>query len=241
MKDQYGYGRDQRGPYHSPPEPAPRRSTPPRWARVLAWVAAPAAVATGAVVAVLAAGGTAQTVAGATQPTYDPGLYTPETKPTPTPTPKRPAARIDRSCVTTRVVDGDTLDVACAAGKFRVRVIGVNTPEVYGKRQCYGPEASKVAAELLGGGANPYSPVTLISDPTQADKDRYGRLLRYVEVDPLNPAFVGGPWDLGLWLIEQGAAREYTYDHLYERRAQYKQAEAKARDLSNGLWGACDR
>lgn len=124
------------------------------------------------------------------------------------------------------VVDGDTIRVIMVGYPETVRVIGIDTPEVVDPDvppQCFGPEASAKAKELLGG-----QMVRLIADPTQATRDRYGRLLRYVErTDGL---------DFGLWMIRNGYAREYTFVRPYQRQASYRAAEAEARAAGAGLW-----
>src|SRR5690606_6453682 len=55
----------------------------------------------------------------------------------------------------TRVVDGDTIDVEYVAGAelpaTRVRLIGVDTPEVHGQTEVYGAEASAFTKEQLTG------------------------------------------------------------------------------------------
>ncbi|MCL5960382.1 MAG: thermonuclease family protein, partial [Chloroflexi bacterium] len=85
--------------------------------------------------------------------------------------------------------------------------------------------ASAKAKELLGG-----QQVRLILDPTQGDRDRYGRLLSYVEI--------GDRTDFGLWMIQNGYAHEYTYNIPYQRQAAYKAAYAEARTKSVGLWAS---
>jgi endonuclease YncB( thermonuclease family) len=46
----------------------------------------------------------------------------------------------------TRVVDGDIIDISPSVeGRSRVRLIGMDTPEVYFGTQSYGPEASAFA------------------------------------------------------------------------------------------------
>lgn len=123
------------------------------------------------------------------------------------------------------VVDGDTIKVRLATGTETVRIIGLDTPETRDPRrpvQCFGAEASAKAKELLAG-----KTVTLIQDPTQDTRDRYGRMLAYVEVDGQ---------DFGLWMIANGYAHEYTYDVAYQRQAQYKEAYRAAQEASLGLW-----
>ena len=48
----------------------------------------------------------------------------------------------------------------------------------------------------------------LVADPTQADRDQYDRLLRYVQLPDGT--------DLGSTMISDGNADEYTYDVSYE-------------------------
>ena len=110
-------------------------------------------------------------------PAPAPGLG-PTPSPTPNPTPE------PRLYLVARIVDGDTLELG--NGQL-VRLVGIDTPE---RGQCGYAEASDRLAEMALG-----KEVTLtLSDE---DKDRYGRLLRYVDV---------GPIDVGLRQIEKGSA-----------------------------------
>jgi endonuclease YncB( thermonuclease family) len=71
-----------------------------------------------------------------------------------------------------RVVDGDTVDISPSVeGRSRVRLIGMDTPEVYFGTQPYGPEASAFAKRELDG-----EQVRLELDVQKIDP--YGRLLR---------------------------------------------------------------
>lgn len=72
-----------------------------------------------------------------------------------------------------RVVDGDTIEVNIANKNYKVRLIGVNTPESTTKTEPYGKEASNYTMKMLTGKV-----VYLESDAGNTDK--YGRLLRYV-------------------------------------------------------------
>jgi micrococcal nuclease len=74
----------------------------------------------------------------------------------------------------TRVVDGDTIDISPSVqGRSRVRLIGMDTPEVYSSTQPYGPEASAFAKQELEG-----EEVSLELDVQKIDP--YGRILAYV-------------------------------------------------------------
>ncbi len=139
--------------------------------------------------------------------------------PSPTPLPKG-------EVIVTKVVDGDTIHVDLNGHDTTIRIIGIDTPETVDPRkpvQCMGKEASQRAKELLL-----KKIVYLEPDPTQGDKDKYGRLLRYV--------FINGSDDYGLGAILEGLAHEYTYNVPYKYQTDYKSAEKAAREAKVGLW-----
>ena len=78
-----------------------------------------------------------------------------------------PVYRIDH------VTDGDT--VVLRNGQ-RVRLVQIDTPEIYFGTECYGLQASAVTKRLLPPGA----PVGLVAEPATDRVDDYGQLLRYV-------------------------------------------------------------
>jgi endonuclease YncB( thermonuclease family) len=124
----------------------------------------------------------------------------------------------------TEVVDGDTLDVRLVNGKSeRVRIVGIDTPEA---GECFGARATARARALALGRR-----VTLRGDPTQATRDRYGRLLAYVRLP--------GGRDLGYQLVAGGFARVYVFDDPFKRLDPYRAAERRAAASRSGLWGAC--
>lgn len=126
------------------------------------------------------------------------------------------------------VVDGDTIDVQTSTGEERVRLIGIDTPEISrdgGTDDCYAQEARTYLGQLVYG-----HDVELVSDPTQADAARYGRLLRHVLVDGQSAAQLA---------LEAGAGTEYTYDRPYDRRDDYLDAQSRAQSTGAGLWSAC--
>jgi micrococcal nuclease len=131
-----------------------------------------------------------------------------------------------------KVVDGDTIDVDIYGSIQRVRLIGIDTPEVVDPRkpiQCFGQEASDKAKELLTD-----QKVRLEPDFSQDDKDQYNRLLRYV--------FLPDNTNVNQLMIAQGYAHEYTYNLPYQYQAEFKQAEASAKENKLGLWAddACN-
>lgn len=132
----------------------------------------------------------------------------------------------DRAYRVLKVVDGDTLDVEINGASQRLRLIGIDTPETVDPRksiQCFGKEASNKAKELL---ENNF--VTLESDETQGEKDKYGRLLRYI--------FLPDGTNFNLFMIEEGYAHEYTYSTRYKYQDEFRQAEVNARNNNKGLW-----
>ena len=129
-----------------------------------------------------------------------------------------------------KVVDGDTLDVALNGRVERVRLIGVNAPESVDPRrpvQCFGREAAARARELLEGKL-----VQLEADPSQGDRDQFGRLLRYVWL----PSPEGPPRLVNQVLIAEGYAHEYTYNLPYRYQEAFRQAQREARAQQRGLW-----
>ncbi len=160
----------------------------------------------------------------------------PTATPTPTPTPTDPdgsgnsgPTRRDGGTVV-RVTDGDTLKVRLRDGSERsVRLIGIDTPEVYGGFECGGPQASRSMRRLAPVGSR----VVLVSDPSQADSDRYDRLLRYV---------MRGRRDVGRAQISSGHARVYVYrNDPFLRTSDYRRAEGRSRAAGRGSWKRCWR
>ncbi len=129
-----------------------------------------------------------------------------------------------------RVVDGDTVWVTTAAGQSeKVRILGIDTPEVSPPAECWSTEATAALTQALDGEG---ITVELVADPMADDRDQYDRLLRYVEVDQV---------DVGLQLVEQGHAYLYRDAEDLTRTDAYQAAKTSAQDQQAGLWGACDQ
>ncbi|RYU09432.1 thermonuclease family protein [Nocardioides iriomotensis] len=147
-------------------------------------------------------------------------------------TPPRSAAttRVEQSATVVHVTDGDTIAVRLSTGGTRdVRLVGIDTPEVYGGAECGGDEASQSLRRILPVGTR----VTLYSDPTQDLKDRYGRLLRYVHK-------MSTGRDVNRQQVYLGHARVYVYDHHpFQRVTGYRKAATVAKASARGLWGRC--
>ncbi|MDN5685855.1 MAG: thermonuclease family protein [Brachybacterium sp.] len=131
------------------------------------------------------------------------------------------------------VIDGDTIEVTGPEGETqRVRLLGINTPEVAhdgDAGQCGGEKATEQLEELLPEG----TAVQLVTDDRADDEDRYDRLLRYVETE--------GGTDAGHALITEGYAYAWapTSEPDPERINEYEDATATARDADAGAWADC--
>ena len=124
------------------------------------------------------------------------------------------------------VTDGDTIALA---GGERVRLVQIDTPEVYAGTECYGPQASAALRRLLPVGTE----VRLVADPALDKVDRYDRLLRYV-------VRVRDGLNVNVALVRAGAAAPYFYDGDRGRYASLLTKLAlRARARHLGLWGAC--
>ena len=124
-----------------------------------------------------------------------------------------------------RVVDGDTLEVELPDRKERVRLLGVDTPEMTDEREVVRGMAIAARAlvdELVSG-----HEVTLERDPQADDRDRYGRALRYVRL-------ADGTM-LNAVIVERGFGHAML-GFPFSRRDEFVRLEAEAREAARGLW-----
>jgi micrococcal nuclease len=129
----------------------------------------------------------------------------------------------DATVTVTRVVDGDTIDISPSVeGRSRVRLIGMDTPEVHFGTQPYGPEASAFAKQVLSG-----EEVRLELDVQKIDP--YGRLLAYVYL-PDGQMF-------NETLLEEGYAQVATFPPNVKYVDRFLEAQREARAANRGLWG----
>ena len=125
----------------------------------------------------------------------------------------------------TRVVDGDTIRVEIDGEEYRVRYIGIDTPETVDPRRpvgCFGKEASERNRQLVEG-----QTVGLEKDVSETDS--FDRLLRYVWVEDqmVNAA-----------LVEEGYALASTYPPDVRYSGRFETLQSEAREAARGLWGA---
>lgn len=137
----------------------------------------------------------------------------------PLPAPRAADAAEPAETTITRVIDGDTVELADGR---KVRYIGIDAPEM-SKHDCFASEAKLVNERLVLNRA-----VRLERDIT--DTDRFGRLLRYV--------YVGNNL-VNLQLVADGFAQLLTYPPDVRYNEKLRAAMAEARQAKRGLWGGC--
>ncbi len=127
--------------------------------------------------------------------------------------------RTPEEAIVARVVDGDTFETKTGS---KVRLVGVNTPEKYGKVEFYGVEASAYTKQRLEGKA-----VYMFKDVSETD--RYGRLLRFV--------FIKGDSKMyNEQLLREGYANVMTYPPDVTYAKHFLKVERTARETGAGLW-----
>jgi len=144
-----------------------------------------------------------------------------------------PAATIKGKVV--KVADGDTVTMIDSKGfKYRVRLAGIDAPEKGGQQ--YSDESTKNLKWLV------YNK-RVIADYTK--RDRYGRVVGKVLVDPTGDAFCllvecSRALDVGLEQIKAGLAwhyKRYEKEQSMEDREYYANAERVAKKKHLGIWG----
>jgi len=133
----------------------------------------------------------------------------------------------------TYVFDGDTIEVSMGDKKESVRFLGIDAPEMGhdgSRNECGAYDATQELRSLIPRGTT----VTLIADPRSSDRDRFDRLLRYVEVDG---------HDVGQQLLERGLVGAWypKSDAKPQRFESYKKLADQARSNKIGSWERCPR
>ncbi|MFC1960778.1 thermonuclease family protein [Chloroflexota bacterium] len=114
-----------------------------------------------------------------------------------------------------RVIDGDTIDVDLDGQRYRVRYIGINTPER--DEACY-QDATDANVDWVAG-----QTVTLVKDVSETDP--YDRLLRYVYV---GDTFVNEA------LVRDGYAEAVQYPPDTSNADLFNRLEREARSAGRG-------
>jgi micrococcal nuclease len=126
-------------------------------------------------------------------------------------------------------IDGDTIAVDMNGSVETIRMIGVDTPETHKPNtpvQCYGPEAADHTKAMI----SRFGRVRLQADPLDTNRDRYGRLLRYVYLPD------------GTLVEEQIIKQGYGFAYLsfpFTLKARFAAGQLAAQNAKLGLWGAC--
>lgn len=120
------------------------------------------------------------------------------------------------------VHDGDTLFLEDGR---KVRLLGVNTPEIGDNAECYGDEATALLRSLLHVGTH----VWVVHDLEPLDQ--YGRSLLFVYTDDGT--------NVNLALLEAGAAEVEMYEPNLLLDDEIYAAEDSARATGAGMWTAC--
>jgi micrococcal nuclease len=127
------------------------------------------------------------------------------------------------------IVDGDTIDLRIGGREERVRLIGIDTPELHtdsGVPECFAGEATDFTAGQLPAGTE----VRLERDVV--GRDDYGRLLAYVyrRADEVL---------INEFVVARGYARPLTIAPNDAHRDAFVDAARAAEVADLGLWGAC--
>lgn len=141
------------------------------------------------------------------------------------------------------VVDGDTVDVRFQDGSTeRVRLLGIDTPEVHGTNSpaefegVPDTEAGEACLREVGQDASEYTTerlqnrtVRIVFDEAADRRGGYGRLLAYVYLNDSN---------VNHDLVAEGYAR--VYDTTFTQADRFYEAEDRARTEEMGVWQCVD-
>lgn len=128
----------------------------------------------------------------------------------------------------TKIVDGDTVHVVDSVGKEEVlRFLAVDTLEknaLDAREKCFANMESKFTEENLLN-----KKVILQNDPTQSERDKYGRLLVYVSL-------AGSPQTFNETLLSTGNARVYKASPPAVNYKKYVELQTEAQKNNLGMW-----
>lgn len=146
------------------------------------------------------------------------------------------AAPARRTATVVEVTDGDTIVVRVDGGTERVRLIGIDTPELHDSEKLERDVArsgqSRAAIQAQGRAARDFlvgrvAGRTVALEADVEPRDRYGRTLAYVWLDDVL---------VNALILEHGWGRLLTVPPNVRRVTQLRTAEQTARAAQAGLW-----
>ncbi|HEV7734837.1 MAG TPA: thermonuclease family protein [Candidatus Binatia bacterium] len=142
-----------------------------------------------------------------------------------------------RTATVVEVTDGDTIVVRVDGATKRVRLIGIDTPEMHDSdkldRDVARSGQSRDAIQAQGRAARDFvvgrlAGRTVALEADVEPRDRYGRMLAYVWLDDVL---------VNALILERGWGRLLTVPPNVRRVTQLRAAEQAARASRAGLWG----
>lgn len=136
----------------------------------------------------------------------------------------------------THVTDGDTISVDVDGKEYKIRMVGVDTPETVHPNkpvEYYGKEASNFTKKSLTG-------KTVYLQKDVSDTDRYGRLLRYIWIkrpssdNPTENEIREMMYNA--ILVKEGYAYVYIYQPDIRYNDFFRTLQTHARENKIGLW-----
>ena len=128
-----------------------------------------------------------------------------------------------------RVIDWDTIVILSNNKLTKIRLLGINTPEIDQKistnSECFAFPAKDYLNNLLLGKV-----ISLEFDESQWTYDKYWRLLAYIYLGNIN---------INQQMISKWYAREYLYDKPYKYMSVFQKSESDAKNLNLWLWKDC--
>ena len=121
-----------------------------------------------------------------------------------------------------RVNDGDTITVLWAGKREKVRLIGIDAPEL--QQSPWGQRSKKYLSELLKA-----SQWTVSLEFDVEKKDVHGRLLSYV--------WTSDKRMINVQILRDGYAMLYTFPPNIRYVDEFRKAQEEARGESVGIWG----
>lgn len=136
-----------------------------------------------------------------------------------------PAASAEGTGTVVGITDGDTLRLEVDGVELRVRLVGIDTPEVYPDVECFGPEAEDALAAFAPRGS------TLSYAYDRDPRDQYDRELMYL--------FTTDGTFINYELVAQGYAEALVVEPNDRYYDDFVIAEREAQSQGLGQWGQC--